>query len=285
MDRSALAAALVAARRRLKPADVGLVHGGRRRVVGLRREEVALLAGISVDYLVRLEQGRGPVPSTPVVGALARALRLGDDERAHLFLVAGADPPRPGRIDHVVRPSTLRLIDRLADLPVLVLDAKRDLIGWNPMALALLGDLTAVAPEERNLLRFQFLGDGPGRLDPSEDRDRLAVESVQDLRLAAARYPDDPGLQRLLADLRAGSPRFVELWDEGRVAARRVSRKAFVHPDVGPLTLDCDVLNLPDADQQLVVYSAAEGSDAAAALAVLRVVGLQTMGSPSEVSG
>ncbi|MEJ3654594.1 helix-turn-helix domain-containing protein [Actinomycetes bacterium KLBMP 9759] len=144
MDRPELAAALRTWRERLRPADVGLPAGVRRRTPGLRREEVAGLAGVSVDYLTRLEQGRGPHPSEAVLGALARALRVSDAEREHLFHLAGAQPPLPGRIRSTVRPGVLRMLDRFTDLPALLLDAKADVIAWNPMALALLGDMSAV---------------------------------------------------------------------------------------------------------------------------------------------
>lgn len=278
-DRPALAATLKAYRARLSPADVGLPAGTRRRVPGLRREEVALLAGISVDYLVRLEQGRGPVPSDQVLTALARALRLSDDERDHLFHLAGASPPRPGHIVSTPRASTLRLLDRITDLPALLLDAKSDVLAWNALAAALLGDFSAWPAGQRNVAWQRFLGGG-GRVahDPDED-ERTAVEAVASLRLAAARYPDDPGMRRLLDELRAGSPRFARLWDEGPVAERRSSRKTVHHPELGRLVLDCDALHVPDVDQHLVVYSAAPGTPEAEALALLRVVGLQDVGS------
>jgi transcriptional regulator with XRE-family HTH domain len=280
MDRKELAAVLRAARGRIAPAEVGLPAGLRRRVAGLRREEVAQLAGISVDYLVRLEQARGPKPSDPVLAALARALRLTDDERAHLFHVAGSAPPRPGRIDSVVRSSTLRVLERLTDLPALVLDAKSDLLAWNPLATALLGDFSAWAPPTRNLAWQRFLG-GPSRVSitPGED-ERTAVETVASLRAVAARYPDDPSLASLLDDLRTHSPRFVRLWDEARPAERRGTTKTVHHPELGPIELECDGLHLPDTDQRLIVYSAAPDTAAASALAMLRVVGLQQLAPP-----
>jgi transcriptional regulator with XRE-family HTH domain len=277
VDRPALADALRAARGRLHPHDVGLPAGTRRRVPGLRREEVAHLAGVSVDYLTRLEQGRGPTPSDQVLGALARALRLNDDERDHLFHLAGSAPPRPGLIDGVVRAATLRLMDRLTDLPALVLDAKGDILTWNTLATALLGDFSAWPPPTRNVVWQRFLGvagrvaQGPG------EAERTAAEAAADLRAVAAKYPGDPGLQRLLAELHARSRQFARLWEQGRVAERRNDTKTVDHPELGTITLDCDVLILPDTDQRLVVYSAAPGTPAAQALAVLRVVGIQSL--------
>ncbi len=275
MDRDGLATALVAARDRLQPADVGLPAGSRRRVPGLRREEVAALAGISVDYLVRLEQGRGPRPSAQVVTALSRALRLSRDQRDHLHHLAGIDPPRPGRIDDVVRPGTLRVLDRLADLPAMVLDAKGDVLAWNDLALALVGDLTAWPGARPNIARIQFLG-GPGRVVHTDEGAALAA-TVADLRAVSARYPDDPDLAALLTDLRRGSDRFADLWDAGHVEVLREATKTFEHPVVGRLTLDCDVLALPDADQRVIVYSAAPGTRDAEALDLLRVVGVQDL--------
>lgn len=277
MDRDGLATALKTARARLQPADAGLPAGARRRVPGLRREEVAMLASISVDYLVRLEQGRGPHPSEQVLGSLARALRLTADERDHLFHLADAEPPRPGSIDGLVRPATLRLLDRLTDLPALVLDAKGDILAFNDLATALLGDLSAMPPRERNLVWRRFLGP-PSRVSHDEAEDELtAAQTVADLRAVAARYPDDPELQALVAELRDRSPRFARLWDAHHVEQRRASRKTITHPTVGPMTLDCDVLHLPDTDQRLVVYSAAPGTPDAESLALLRVVGVQEL--------
>lgn len=240
------------------------------------------MAGISVDYLIRLEQGRGPHPSAQVLGALARALRLSPDERDHLFHLGGAEPPRPGRVDGFVRPSTFRLLERMVDLPAMVLDAKGDLLAWNELALALIGDMTTLPPAERNLTRIAFLGSS-GRVvyDTPEAADRAAMHAVADLRAAAARYPDDPDVASLVEELRAGSAEFNRLWETGHVEMRRSSTKTFDHPAVGRLTLDCDLALLPDSDQRLIVYSAEPGSSAAEALALLRVIGVQDLTNPA----
>jgi transcriptional regulator with XRE-family HTH domain len=280
MDREELARTLVAARGRVRPVDVGLAATANRRVPGLRRDEVARLAGISVDYLVRLEQGRGPTPSDQVLGALARALRLGDEQCGHLFVLAGSHPPRPGRIDRVVRVRTTRLLDRLTDVPVIVMDAMGGVLTWNDLALALLGDLTELAPHQRNVLRLRFLGAG-GRVvyDSPDDEERSAVEAVADLRTTAARYPDDPDVCALVDELAAGSERFRQLWLSARFEAHRTSTKTFDHPEVGRLRLACDLLLLPDTDQRLIVYSAEPGTPDADALDLLRVVGVQHLGT------
>src|SRR3954447_327783 len=148
-----LAACLRTWRDRLSPADVGLPAGGRRRAPGLRREELAQLAGLSVDYLARLEQGRASAPSPSVLAPLARALRLSEDERAHLFRVAGHAPPGAGEIDRRITPGVQRVLDRLADVPVLVTDAAWEMIAMNPPAIALLGD------RHDNVLRRHFSGE------------------------------------------------------------------------------------------------------------------------------
>lgn len=295
-NRRELATVLRRARARTSPAEVGLPAGLHRRVAGLRREELAMLAGISVDYVVRLEQGRGPHPSTSVLGALARALRLGDDERAELFHLAGSAPPTPGTIELRVRATVLRLVDRFVDLPVLVTSAKGDILAWNAMASALLGDFSALRPERRNMNRLKFLPDPsdperhPVGVDPEESR-AIAVQTVGSLRTAAARYPGDPGLVRLLADLRAGSPEFAALWEAGPAGGWRSHRKTVLHPRLGPLLLDCDTLLVPDDDQSVVVYSAAPGTPEASALALLAVVGTETFvpdglaGQPENASG
>jgi transcriptional regulator with XRE-family HTH domain len=282
MDRTELGAALRTWRERLRPADVGLPAGVRRRTPGLRREEVAGLAGMSVDYLTRVEQGRGPRPSEAVLGGLARALRLTDAERDHLFDLAGVAPPPPGRIRSAVRPSVQRLMDRFTDLPALLLDAKCDVLAWNPLAAALLGDMSAVPPAQRNVVWQAFLG-GRGRVDVSPDeRERLDRAIVSDLRRTAAHYPDDPGLARLLAELRAGSDRFERLWTLRELDERHGDTKRIRHPELGVLELDCNVLHVQGDDQVLLVYSAVPGSREAEALALLAVVGLQEVGASAE---
>ena len=281
MDRTELGVALRTWRERLRPADVGLPAGMRRRTPGLRREEVAGLAGMSVDYLTRVEQGRGPRPSEAVLGGLARALRLTDAARDHLFDLAGAAPPAPGRIRSGVRPSVQRLMDRFTDLPALLLYAKCEIVAWNPLAAALLGDMSAIPPAQRNVAWQAFLGTSRVDVDP-DGRERLDRAIVSDLRRAAARYPIDPALVRLIAELRAGSDRFERLWTLRELNERHGDHKRIRHPELGLLELDCNVLHVQGDDQTLLVYSAAPGSQAAEALALLGVVGLQEVSASSE---
>ncbi|MBB5922745.1 transcriptional regulator with XRE-family HTH domain [Actinoalloteichus hoggarensis] len=280
MDRAELAVVLRAARARLSPADVGLPAGRRRQVPGLRREEVAQLAGLGIDYVIRLEQGRGPRPSTQVLRALARALRLGDDDRDTLFRLAGSAPPQAGHVPMLVRPNVLRMLDRMSDLPVLVLSAKSDVLAWNPLAAALFGDFSAQPPDQRNFIRRRFLGAdaraGTSSADTGgADTDSDSPGCVGCLRNAQARYPDDPDLARLIADLRSGSPRFDALWRSSRSGRLRAKSTTIDHPEFGRLTLDGDVLLVPEDDQTVVIYSAAAGTPTASALELLRVTGLE----------
>lgn len=284
MDRAELAAVLRTARSRVKPADVGLPAGPRRQVPGLRREEVAQLSGVGIDYVVRLEQGRGPRPSPQVLSALARALRLGEDDRDTLFRLAGSVPPQAGRVPTQVRPSVLRLLDRMSDLPAVLLSAKSDVLAWNPLATALFGDFSELPPARRNLIRQRFLGTGIGRITLSPDSDS-AADCVGCLRTAQARYPDDPDLARLIADLRTGSTRFDTLWRAGRSGRLRAGSTTIRHAELGQLTLDCDVLLVPESDQTVLVYSAAPRTPSASALELLRVTGLEQFRPADQLPG
>jgi hypothetical protein len=280
-DHAELAAALRQWRERLTPADTGLPAGPRRRTPGLRREEVARLAGVSVDYVVRLEQARGPHPSEWVLGALARALRLSTPETAHLFDLAGVERPGAGHVVDTVRPSVLRLLDRMADLPAMLVDARSTLLAWNPLVEALYGDLSAIPRDRRTMLWMRFgPAGGEGRslvVDEDGTRERLDRLSVAQARAALGRYPGDTILRGIVDELLRTSPLFAELWALRPVEDRRVDRKSFDVPGVGRITLDCDSLDVPGDDQRLVVYSAAPGTRDAELLDLLRVVGLQTV--------
>ncbi|MCX3058612.1 helix-turn-helix transcriptional regulator [Streptomyces beihaiensis] len=272
MDRNELADFLRLSRARLSPSDVGLNTGPRRRTPGLRREEVAQLAGMSTDYYTRLEQRRGSHPSRQMLTALARALRLTDVERDHLFHLAGEEPPRPGGSSGHVRPGLLMILDRLHDLPASVLSDWGEALAQNSMSVALSGDLTGV-----NLIRRWFTEPAARALFPAENHEAHSRAHVASLRAVTAARPDDPGPAALVAELRAGSAEFERLWASHEVVVRRPSPKRFLHPVVGTLDLDCEVLLSDGQSQQLVVHSARPGTPTYERLELLRVVGLQDL--------
>jgi transcriptional regulator with XRE-family HTH domain len=277
VDRAELAGFLRTRRDRLGPGDVGLPTGLRRRTPGLRREEVALTAGVSVDYYTRLEQARGPSPSRQVLAALARALRLTGDERDHLFRLAGEPAPEPQAPSSHVRPGVLHLLDRLADSAAMVVNDLGDVLAWTPLAQALFTDLDAPAAGRPNLYRRFFTGrEEQNRLLP-EDREHAARANVADLRATSARRPGDPAVQQLVTQLRRASPLFERLWATHDVAVRHADRKRTLHPTVGLLELDCEVLLTPTHDQRLILYTAPPGSETADKLELLRVIGLQRL--------
>lgn len=270
-------------RDRVAPEAVGLARSSRRRAAGLRREEVAHLAGVSSDYLVRLEQGRSTNPSVQVVDALARALRLDAADRDQLYRLAGHLPPTAGHLDRHVTPSVLRMVERFADVPVTVIDAAWEAVLQNRAADAIFGVLPdRPLPQDlghgRNRAWRTFVGeDGDrGRLT-EQTLSMVEVDVVGDLRAALLRYPDDTALAGLVADLRDHSPRFAALWDTTAPRERGARRKTLLHPVVGEMTVDCDVLTVRGSDLQLVVFSAEPGSPDADALALAIVVGLEDM--------
>lgn len=264
-------------RDRVSPEAAGLPAGGRRRAAGLRREELALLAGISVDYVTRLEQGRAAHPSAQVVEALARALRLSATERAHLFRLAGLAPPGPETVPAYLTPSVQRLLDRLAGTPVAVYDASWTLLVANPPYAALMGDPSGWRGDQRNGVWRHFHGLGGRVRHTPESLRGFEAALVADLRTAAGRYPADQRLRRLVEELRAHSARFAELWDSGAVGRHEAARKTIDHPQVGPLTLDCDVLTVAGSDLRIMIYTAEPGTEDAERLALLTVLGTQAL--------
>lgn len=277
MTATELGQALRRWRDRVAPHAAGLPSGGHRRAAGLRREELGLLAGISVDYVTRLEQGRAANPSGQVVEALARALRLSGDERAYLFGLAGLIPPGPDMVPGHITPSVQRLLDRLVDAPVAVSDAAMTLLLANPMYAALMGDPSGLRGLERNDAWRNFMG-VPTRVRHSpEERSACEVGLVSQLRRTACRYPADRQLRRLIAELRTNSERFAELWDAGAVGRLEAWHKTIEHPQVGLLTLDCDLLRLEESGLYILVYSAEPGTRAADKLDLISVVGTQNL--------
>ncbi|MFF3978017.1 helix-turn-helix transcriptional regulator [Streptomyces sp. NPDC001828] len=276
MDRTELADFLRRARTRLTPSDVGLGAGPRRRTPGLRREEVAQLAGMSTDYYTRLEQRRGSHPSRQMLTALARALRLTDVERDHLFHLAGEEPPRPGRSSGHVRPGLLMILDRLTDLPASVLSDWGEVLAQNTMSVALTGDHTGM-----NVIRRWFTTGDNRALFPPENHEHHARSHVASLRAVTAARPDDPGPAALVDELRSISREFETYWQSHDVVVRRPSPKRFLHPVVGTLDLDCEVLLSDGHSQQLIVHSARPGTDTYQRLELLRVIGLQDLAPSS----
>ncbi|WP_163511365.1 helix-turn-helix transcriptional regulator [Fodinicola acaciae] len=275
MDAASLADFLRRRRAVLQPVAVGLPVGRRRRTPGLRREEVANLAGMSCDYYTRLEQARGPRPSRQLLTSLARALRLTEDERDHLFHLVGEEAPRLGAPSSHVRPGVLRMLDRLSDVAAIVCDDLGYVLAWTPVFAALGRDYSQLPDADRNMhLMFFCPPDGQASL-VMRDRDYNARSHVSDLRAAVAAHPGDPRGPELVRRLRAGSADFARLWDEHEVSVRRSQTKTFVHPEVGEIQLDCEVFMLPDAGQRLIVNSAEPGSSAEQALDLLRVLGTQ----------
>jgi len=254
------------------PLRSGLPSDGRiRRVVGLRREEVALLAGVSTDYYTRLEQGRRIVPSSQVLDAIARALDLDDAGRAHLHdLVAAAGSPahRARTTVQRVRPGLYQLLDALDAQPALVLGHRTDVLAANRMARALFTDFERMRPRERNYARWMLLSDEARSL--FLDWDKQARNAVESLRLDAGRTPGDPETQQLVGELSLASPEFRLWWSEHHVHQRTFGSKHLHHPVVGELTVDFETLTFPgEGDQVLYVYSAAPDSPSREALSLL----------------
>lgn len=265
MDKhQALGEYLRARRERVRPEDVGLVPGSRRRVTGLRRDELAMLAGISTDYYLRLEQGRNQTPSHQVLEALAGVLQLDDDSTAYLHDLASAGPQRrPTRRAERVPVSTLQLLDALP-LPAFVHDKRLTVLAANPLA-------TALSPSYRphvNLLRAVFLD--PDERELRRDWDRAATEAVAGIRAVSAAALDDAELESLVGELSVKSDAFRRLWARHDVRRRAGGTSLLQHPDVGPLELRHEKLTIAGTDgQTLVAYHAEPGTTSAASLALL----------------
>ncbi|POX60432.1 transcriptional regulator [Streptomyces sp. Ru62] len=270
VDPRALGTFLRARRAQLTPQQCGLPEAGSaRRVAGLRREEAARLAAISVDYYTRLEQGRVRA-SAPVLATLARALRLDDDQQRYLYEVAGrsdarAARPRPAQ---QVRPAMRRLLGQLRDTPALILGRRLDILAWNQAATALYTDFAAVPADRRNYLRLLFTD--PTIRGMHQDWEHDARDAVAALRMEAAAGPDDTDLATLVGELTAQDPDFRTWWAEHRVSSASHGTKRYRHPLVGDLTLDCDTWTDPDGSgQRLMVLTAETGSPSHAALRIL----------------
>ncbi|MGW2626859.1 helix-turn-helix transcriptional regulator [Micromonospora taraxaci] len=264
-------------RERVSPETAGLPVGGQRRTPGLRREEVSQLAGISVDYITRLEQGRATSPSQQVVEALARALRLSGPERAHLYQLGGLQPPGPDSVPAHLTPSVQRVLDRLTHTPVAVFDAAWTLLLANPSYDALMGDPSGWHGHQRNAVWRNFLAPSDRVRHTPQSRHALQSALIADLRTATARYPADQRLSRLVAELLMHSDRFAELWDSGIAGHHEAARKTIDHPHVGAVTLDCDILTVAGSDLRIMVYTAEPGTEDAERLALITTLGIQTL--------
>jgi transcriptional regulator with XRE-family HTH domain len=266
-------------RDRVAPGTVGLPPGGRRRAAGLRREELAGLAGISTDYLTRLEQGRATAPSAQVVEALARALRVNDADRDLLHELAGHAPPGHAVVPSRITASVQRLLDRLSHTPVVVYDATWTLLVANAPYDALMGETSTWRGIERNAVWRNIEGPPNRVVHTAAEHAEQEAHLVADLRRTAARYPDDRALRRLIGELRTRSPRFVELWESADPQPPREpsKRKTIEHPAVGRITLDCDTLFVVTDDVRIMVYTAEPGSEDAQRLELAVVVGTQSL--------
>lgn len=271
-QRAELGEFLRSRRARLRPEDVGLPDYGRhRRVPGLRREELAQLAGVSLAYYTRLEQGHGQNVSAEILDAIARALRLDGTERAHLSHLAGPKPrkrrqaPRPQQ----VRPELRTLLDAMDGVPAYLVGRRQDVIGWNRLAAAVFGDFGKLPAQERNLVRLVFLD--PATAELYADWECRACEVVSNLRVYAGQFPDDERLSALVGELSVKNEEFRRLWAAHTVADNKIHGvKRLRHPLVGELQLSFETLALPDDPAQfLVTYHAAPGSPSADALSLL----------------
>ncbi|MBY8874264.1 helix-turn-helix domain-containing protein [Micromonospora sp. PLK6-60] len=279
MDRARLAEYLRTRREALQPEDVGLPRGRRRRTTGLRREEVAVLGDMSVDYYTRLEQPRGPYPSEQMLAALARALRLSLEERDHLFRLAGyATPPRSAEAEHI-NPGMLRIFDGLHDAAAQVVSHLGETMLQTPLAVALLGDQRRHTGLARSL-HYRWFTDPDTRLiHPEPERAAQSLTVVADLHASFVRDGKGSRAAAIVDALLAASPEFTALWRRHPVAGPYCGPQRIAHPQVGLLELQCQRLIDPDQSQQLVVYTATPGTDSYDKLRLLSVIGAYD-GSP-----
>lgn len=278
MDRKQLADFLTTRRAAIRPGDVGLPEGPRRRTPGLRRQEVAQLAGISIEYYIRLEQARGPKPSRQVLGALARALMLDRDQRAHLFHLVDELPESES--SRTVTPTIANLLAGLDDYPAYAIDAGYDILAWNDVADRFMGYLSRLAPEDRNILRTNFTGPHAGANLADPNTAAFLRDCVADLRASLARSPGDAQLRALVDELLRASPEFGEMWADHQVAVRRVQTKRVHHHQFGPLEFDCQVLDVPGTALRLIVYVPQPDSPTAHAFAAVREAMPVTIDAP-----
>ncbi|WP_433828698.1 helix-turn-helix transcriptional regulator [Actinoplanes sp. CA-015351] len=271
MDREQLADFLRTRREALQPEDVGLPRGARRRTGGLRREEVASLAGMSADYYGRIEQQRGPAPSEQMLAALARALHLGLEERDHLFRLGGHPVPQRALRDDHISPGVMRILDRLDDTAAMVISRWGETLVQTPMAVALVGDETRFTGLARSAWYRWFAEPECRRIYPEEHHPRHARILTAQLRRAYAAAPESRAGE-IVEALLAVSPEFTEIWADHEVGLAHTDRKTLLHPQLGPLDLYCQNLLDPDQMQTLLVFTAVPGSASHEKLQLLTAV-------------
>ncbi|MER5446432.1 helix-turn-helix transcriptional regulator [Streptomyces sp. NPDC002764] len=268
-------------RERIRPADVGLPSGPRRRVPGLRRDEVAQLAGASVDYYNELERGAGSQPSEQMVAALARALRLTADERDYLYHLADRPVPAAGSAASHVHPGMLDLLTRLTSTPAQVITDLHVTLVQNPLAVALLGDHSGFRGARASFVHRWFTDPAARNLYPEADHGEQSRAFVADLRAAAARRDSkDTEASSMIGSLLGSSREFADLWADHDVAFRRNDRKRLNHPAIGLIEVNCLSLFSEDGRQRLLWFTPAVGTDSADALDLLAVIGTQEIVEP-----
>jgi transcriptional regulator with XRE-family HTH domain len=277
MDRRALADFLRHRREALRPREVGLPEGARRRTRGLRREEVAALAAMSTDYYTRLEQQRGPQPSDQMLASLARALRLTNDERDYLFQVAGHSAPTAAAMAAThVAPALLRVLDRLSDTPALILSNLGETLVQNRLADALFGDKSGYTGLARSEIYRWFTEPAERLRYPEHDRGRQSRAQVANLRAAYGSMGPRSRAGELARALQKASPEFAALWERHEVAKRFEDHKVLIHPELGPIEVDCQVLFTEDQSQALLVLTAPPRTEGYEKLQLLAVLGQQS---------
>lgn len=267
---------LRARREALRPADVGIVAGGRRRTPGLRRSEVALLANVSVDYYERLEQSRNAHPSPAMLASLARALRLSVEERDHLYLLAGHAPPLRNATGRYVDPAMMYLLDSLTTVPAQVMDDLGTLLEQNRLSRALFGSWELGDDRAGNVIWRWFTDPGSRALNVPEEHETIGRGYAADLRASAARRGDDATADRLIADLLDASEEFGAYWAEMAVEPMRSTRKRLVHPRAGTLDVQCDVVLSATTGHRMVIFRPQPGSATADRFEFLQALGEQT---------
>jgi transcriptional regulator with XRE-family HTH domain len=273
VDRAQLADFLRTRREALQPEDVGLHRGPRRRIRGLRREEVAALCGMSADYYSRLEQQRGPQPSEPMLAAIARGLHLSLDERDHLFRMAGHNTPRRDlRSDHIA-PGLMRILGRLDDTPAQVMTGLAETLMQTRLAVALLGDETRHTGLARSVVYRWFTEPDARLIYPEEDHPVHGRMFTSELRAACSRLGPGSRAGEIVDALLERSPEFATLWSAHEIGLRRDDIKRIRHPELGILDLQCQVLYDGDQSQALLVYTATPGTESHEKLKLLSVIG------------